>query len=143
MRLTPHTGANWRVELPDDWTWQRESDGIAYFESADRRRGLYIAVWDIQATQRTQQDVLDEFARVTIANQDSLPDHHWIHRTVPLGDGDLLIESVDAGRGYRVLTRVITRLPLVLRAAFHDYAFTTVPESNAHLGSALQTVLLT
>lgn len=142
MSLSTHTGANWRVELPDDWRKEREDEGVTYIESFDHKRGLYIAVWQVPDARRPEAEVVAEFASVTMANQDALSDHHWLHKTVPLGDGDLLIESVDEARGYRVLTRVIAQMPLVLRAAFHDYGYTDVPSSNAALGESLQSVRL-
>ena len=142
MSLSTHTGANWRVALPTDWRQLRQDDGVAYFESGDHARGLYIAVWQVPDARRNVAQVVAEFAAVTMEHQDALPDQHWLHKTVPLGDGDLLIESVDEVRGYRVLTRVIAQMPLVLRAAFHDYAYTDVPTSNRALGASLQSVLL-
>ena len=142
MSLSTHTGANWRVDLPEDWRQEREDEGVTYFESFDHKRGLYIAVWQVPDARRPAGEVLAEFASMTMAHQDTLAEHHWVHKTVPLGDGDLLIESVDQTRGYRVLTRVIAQMPLVLRAAFHDYAYTDVPTSNEALGAALQSVTL-
>ena len=143
MSLSTHTGANWRVDLPEDWRQEREDDGVAYFESFDHKRGLYIAVWQVPEARRPASEVVAEFAAMTMANQDALPEHHWVHKTAPLGDGgDLLIESVDEARGYRVLTRVIVQMPLVLRAAFHDYGYIDVPTSNEALGASLQSVVL-
>jgi len=143
MSLSTHTGANWRVDLPEDWRQEREDDGVAYFESFDHKRGLYIAVWQVPEARRPASEVVAEFAAMTMANQDALPEHHWVHKTAPLGDGgDLLIESVDEARGYRVLTRVIVQMPLVLRAAFHDYGYVDVPKSNEALHASLQSVML-
>ena len=142
MSLSTHTGANWRVDLPEDWRQEREDEGVAYFESFDHKRGLYIAVWQVPDARRPAGEVLAEFATMTMAHQDTLAEHHWVHKTEPLGDGDLLIESVDQARGYRVLTRVIAQMPLVLRAAFHDYGYTDVPSSNEALGASLQSVVL-
>ena len=143
MSLSTHTGANWRVDLPEDWRQEREDEGVAYFESFDHKRGLYIAVWQVPEVRRPASEVVAEFAAMTMANQDALPEHHWVHKTEPLSDGgDLLIESVDEARGYRVLTRVIVQMPLVLRAAFHDYGYVDVPTSNEALGASLQSVVL-
>ncbi len=143
MSLSTHTGANWRVDLSEDWRQEREDEGVAYFESFDHKRGLYIAVWQVPEVRRPASEVVAEFAAMTMANQDALPEHHWVHKTEPLSDGgDLLIESVDEARGYRVLTRVIVQMPLVLRAAFHDYGYVDVPTSNEALGASLQSVVL-
>ena len=143
MSLSTHTGANWRVDLPEDWRQEREDEGVAYFESFDHKRGLYIAVWQVPEVRRPASEVVAEFAAMTMANQDALPEHHWVHKTEPLSDGgDLLIESVDEARGYRVLTRVIVQMPLVLRAAFHDYGYVDVPKSNEALHASLQSVML-
>ena len=143
MSLSTHTGANWRVDLSEDWRQEREDEGVAYFESFDHKRGLYIAVWQVPEARRPASEVVAEFAAMTMANQDALPEHHWVHKTEPLSDGgDLLIESVDEARGYRVLTRVIVQMPLVLRAAFHDYGYVDVPKSNEALHASLQSVML-
>ena len=143
MSLSTHTGANWRVDLSEDWRQEREDEGVAYFESFDHKRGLYIAVWQVPEVRRPASEVVAEFAAMTMANQDALPEHHWVHKTEPLSDGgDLLIESVDEARGYRVLTRVIVQMPLVLRAAFHDYGYVDVPKSNEALHASLQSVML-
>ena len=143
MSLSTHTGANWRVDLPEDWRQEREDEGVAYFESFDHKRGLYIAVWQVPEARRPASEVIAEFAAMTMANQDALPEHHWVHKTEPLSDGgDLLVESVDEARGYRVSTRVIVQMPLVLRAAFHDYGYVDVPTSNEALHASLQSVML-
>lgn len=144
MQLIQHTGAHWCVSLPEDWTFQRETGaGAAYYEAADSSAGLYIAVWNIHTTQRDIQEVLSDFSDDAIAGLNDLAEHRWSHQSVPLGEGDLLLDSQEAEYHHRVLRRIIAELPLVLNASFHDYAFADVPQSNARLGALLQSLRLT
>lgn len=142
MILTTHNGPHWQVDLPGDWTRHEDRDGVPYFESADGRGGLYIALWNVHSTERDVDEVLQTFVNATSEGQDEIPGCTWTHRTVPLDPGDVLLESIEPSNGHRILTRFIALLPLVLRASFHDYEFTNVQDSNAFLGPSLQAVWL-
>ena len=100
-------------------------------------------MWNIHTTQRDIQEVLSDFSDDAIAGLNDLAEHRWSHQSVPLGEGDLLLDSQEAEYHHRVLRRIIAELPLVLNASFHDYAFADVPQSNARLGALLQSLRLT
>lgn len=116
---------------------------MTYFESADGHSGLHIAVLRAPSAQQDPQAVLNDLTHAAIASLDEQPGPPWSHQSVPLGDGDLLVDSQNPAQRQRVMRRLVAQLPLVLNAAFHDYAFTSVAESNARLGPPLQSLWLT
>lgn len=138
-----YTGANWRVILPASW---RHADtlpsGVTYFESADARFGLYIATWNIQQRDRDADEVAQEFVQSAMQALDDMPDHRWAHEPHATGPGQALVDSLASERAYRVITRLIAQPPLVLRAAFHDYAFESLPASNEALAPLLESITL-
>lgn len=138
-----YTGANWRVHLPASW---RHADtlasGVAYFESADARFGLYMATWDIQQHDLDADEVVQDFMQSSMQTLDDMPDHRWTHAPHLTGPGQALVDSLASERTYRVITRLIAQPPLVLRAAFHDYAFESVAASNEALAPLLESVAL-
>ena len=143
MKLTMHTGAHWQVELPADWILKNDNQGVLKFKSSDGNYGLDIAVWNIQTMERTEQDILNQFSQTAMKVLDEMQGYQWSHNKVLLGAGDLLVDSLDADRLYRVVNRLIVDIPLVLNAGFHDYECTDINESNACLTPLLQTVYLT
>ncbi len=143
MSMATHTGSHWRADMPSDWNRRENRDGIVYFESADARNGLCIAVWGTPSTEQAVDEVLKVFVASTMESQDALAGYKWARQTVPLEEGEVLLESVAAEPHHRILTRFIASSSLVLRASFHDYQFTRLPESNGRLGPSLQAVWLT
>ena len=115
---------------------------MAYFESADARFGLYIATWDIQQHDLDADEVVQDFMQSSMQTLDDMPDHRWTHAPHLTGPGQALVDSLASERTYRVITRLIAQPPLVLRAAFHDYAFESVAASNEALAPLLESVAL-
>ncbi|RRD55778.1 hypothetical protein EII20_13770 [Comamonadaceae bacterium OH2545_COT-014] len=138
-----YTGANWRVSLPALWRHADTlSSGVVYFETGDARFGLYIATWNIQQRGRDADDVVQEFVQSAMQALDEMPEHRWTHAPHLTGTGQALVDSLAPERAYRVITRLIAQPPLVLRAAFHDYAFESVQASNEVLLPLLESVTL-
>ena len=140
--MITHHGAHWQINLPSDWTQREDRGGMAYFEAADASAGLYIAVWDTHITDRPVDEVLDQFVAGSAQGQDKVPNCTWSRQLTRLEETDWLLDAVCAEQPHRILTRYIAALPLVLSASFHDYQFSTVPESNARFGPSLESMWL-
>ena len=142
MQMTTHRGAHWQIDLPSDWTLRKDDEGVAYFEAADGSAGLYIAVWDTHITDQPVAEVLDQFVAGSVEGQDKVPGCSWTRQTVRLEEGDWILDAVCAEKSHRIFTRYIAALPRVLSAAFHDYQFSSVPESTARIAPSLESMWL-
>jgi hypothetical protein len=142
MQTITHTASNWQIDLPSDWTQHEDRGGVAYFEAADGSAGLYIAVWDTHITDRPVAEVLDKMVAGSVEGQDNIPNSAWSREIVRLEETDWLLDAIWAEQQHRIFTRYIAALPLVLSASFHDYRFSTVPESTARFAPSLQSMWL-
>lgn len=120
------TSDTWRIRLPDDWE-QKEStsQGTMLFETPDQTKGLYLATWGLAPTEkRSAAEIARAFCDT---NEKALAamDVEWkkLHEgTGEQGGGPtILTDHFAAASTYRIMTKIIARPPIVLRAAFHDY----------------------
>ena len=143
MQYQQHIGAHWRVNLPLGWRRvQTLPSGLTYFESSDQRFGLYVAVWEVQDQHRSPDETITEFVRSEIQALDDMLEHVWSHAQHMTGPGQALTDSFEHARTYRVVSRLVAQLPLVLRACFHDYSCQSLPDSNRILELLLENVML-
>lgn len=71
-----------------------------------------------------------------------MPEHVWSHAQHMTGLGQALTDSFEHARTYRVVSRLVAQLPLVLRACFHDYSCQNLPDSSRILEPLLENVML-
>jgi hypothetical protein len=118
----------WTVSLPGDWI-QKESpqDGQLYFESADESKAISIATWELgnDDASRSPRDLAESFKRVDVRALGSMDGYSWRLvdelATHTEGGADVLIDHLAPAHSYRILTKILARPPIVVRAAFHDY----------------------
>ena len=118
----------WTMSLPGDWVQRAVSDGKSlYFESGDGTKGIYIATWNLSADDnRTAEDIAASFKAVDLTSLTSMNGYSWkIVAETSHGSGQACVALTDclaAEKNYRTVGKILVASPIVVRAAFHDYA---------------------
>jgi hypothetical protein len=136
----------WQIRLPEDWHEQQQGEsGETYFESADGTKGLYIATWNIPASpDGDSRTVAQAFRRAEIASLKRMEGYEW----ELLLDEFMAVESLvmticDAwarARSYRITSKVLADVPVVVRAAFHDYQCDDLEESQRYFAPLIHSL---
>jgi hypothetical protein len=120
------TSETWRISLPDDWEQKPSTEqGTPLFETPDLTKGLYLATWALGPKEtRSAKEIARAFCDT---NETALAamDAKWkkLHEGIGEQGGGptILTDHFAAANAYRIITKIIARPPVVLRAAFHDY----------------------
>jgi len=125
----------WQIRLPDDWREgeQRES-GEIYYESGDGAKGLYIATWNIPAADGSDsRTVAQLFRSMELASFKRMEGYEWEILLDEFIEMDARVTTLcDAWakqRAYRIASKVLAEVPIVVRAAFHDYECVDLEQS--------------
>jgi hypothetical protein len=124
---TIHTDT-WSIALPVDWVERGETEeGALYFESADGTKGLYISTWDLEeAEPQTSLEIAESFKQAGLNSLLTMDGYSWrtiTDETVQAGESAVvLIDSIAEEKNYRIAGKIVASMPIVIRAAFHDYA---------------------
>ena len=118
------TGGHWEVRLPSDWKESPElAEGAIYLVSGDESKGLYVGTWERHDT-LTPEQLLEHYRTVQL---ETAPKTEGTWEIVNTESGQiggvstLTLDMYDQASNYRVMLRVLVRLPFIVRAAFHDY----------------------
>ncbi|WP_028453181.1 hypothetical protein [Chitinilyticum aquatile] len=118
---------NWQMEIPADWEEPDPDSDRLYFESADGEKGLYLLSIHYEAGEDAHS-VADELLALDAAGWEDDPSYEW---QIPCNerletDAGLIhyFERYDPVLQYRIVTKLLVRLPVVVRGTFHDYACT-------------------
>lgn len=138
--------ATWEIALPSDWSQVDKPSGEVYFESADETKGLYIASWRIEQVPGTDsRSVAKRFRRVEQASLVQMQGYEWETLSEDLsGDGQApCVASSDAfarAQGYRIASKILARLPIVIRAVFHDYLCEDLDASQLYFAPVIHSL---
>lgn len=118
----------WSIALPTDWRGQGETEeGALYFESADGTKAFYVSTWDLSdAAPQTSAQVAASFKQAGLNALQEMDGYVWTTIADEMVQGEtstvVLLDSIAETKNYRIAGKVLTCLPIVVRAAFHDYA---------------------
>lgn len=127
---------DWEVLAPSGWADRSESEDTNYLESGDHSKGLYCTVLSVRHfTSETYDDVIQKMQAAGALGRGSMAGFQWKklaeHRS-QVGDQCRYEDDYcDQVHKYRIRTIVLITPRRVLRAAFHDYYFIDLKESNA------------
>ena len=140
------TTPTWQIRMPEDWVEQTTSEsGEVYFESGDGSKGLYIATWNIPASDgNDSRTVAQSFRRAEVSSLKRMPGYSW----ELLLDEFILMETAfvticDAwarARSYRIASKVLADVPVLVRAAFHDYQCDDLEESQLYFAPIIHSL---
>jgi hypothetical protein len=136
----------WRVILPNDWIEKAVDSPVAYFESQDSSRGLYMMTvlckesddehgtkQAIDSLLRAQENAL---AVMEGYNWKVVSSGHICRRGVP----GLAIEYFAVERSYRIACLFLVAIPWMLRATLHDYLCEDLDLSRRELATILDSI---
>ena len=144
-----HT-ASWQIRLPEDWIEKSHGDtGETYFESGDGTKGLYIATWNIppsadDGTPNESRTVAQSFRSAEIASLKRMEGYAWeLLLDEFIATGNLVVTICDAWarpQSYRIASKVLADVPVVVRAAFHDYQCEDLEESQLYFAPIIHSL---
>lgn len=144
--LVSYASADWEIHLPLDWTGKGDTGaGEQYFESGDGTKGIYIGSWRIPPVEgRTTQQWVESFRNAEQASLLALGTYAWellVDETVCLGTTAMAWADAWARpQSYRIASKVLLRVPLVVRAAFHDYLCDDLAASQSYFAPLIESL---
>ena len=138
----------WELKLPNDWREREPTKGNAvYFESPDESKGLYVTTWHVGDSQaRSPLDVAESFKRIDMDGLRGMVDHDWqvVEDSVAADQTTAVLVSdyLAAERNYRIVTKIVARPPVVVRASFQDYLCEQHDRTRAYFSAMLSSVEL-
>lgn len=136
------------MSLPTDWE-QREASASSslYFEAIDGTKGVYISAWKLrEGDARAAEQVAKVFRANDLKSLDNMGGYQWrIINDLSDASDDAFISVTDCmaeGNNYRVIGKIISAPPLVVRASFHDYACTDYAASCAYFSPLIESLCL-
>ncbi|HUR90896.1 MAG TPA: hypothetical protein VMZ74_17560 [Ramlibacter sp.] len=136
----------WQLRLPEEWHEQGQSEsGEAYFETQDGTKGVYVATWNIPASDKNNSRVVAQsFRSAEMASLKRMEGYEWellLDEFVALES--MFITICDAwapAKAYRIASKVIADVPVVVRAAFHDYQCDDLEESQLYFAAIIHSL---
>jgi hypothetical protein len=146
VSLTHVRTPTWELLLPEDWQEQVPAEGAeTYFESRDGTKGVYIATWNIpKSAGSDSRTVAQAFRSAEVASLKRMEGYAWEF----LLDEFIVLETMfvtccDAlakGQEYRIASKVIADVPVVVRAAFHDYECKSFEDSQTYFAPIIHSL---
>ena len=136
----------WIISIPNDWIEKGQTeDGALYFESSDGSKGIYISTWHIADTDvRTSEQVAESFKAVGLRSLQNMEGYSWHTETEEMENlSDSTVSITDAlaeAKCYRIVEKILSRPPVVVRAAFHDYDCKLYHDSLACFAPIIQSL---
>ena len=114
---------NWSVSLPDSWTpMDKPNIQGFYFESEDEEQGLYIATWQFPENEsQSDAELASNFIDTDRRSFNEMEGYNWKFFEFGCQENISVVDAYDSGNNYRISCKVISKLPILIRTAFHDY----------------------
>jgi hypothetical protein len=127
----------WEISLPSDWAQKQAADqGSLYFESADGTKGMYISTWDLGDDRRSPQQVVQSFKDGDLGALRKMEGYSWVVLSEAHDDAVGACAAVTdyfaSARRYRSIGKILAAPPIVVRAAFQDYACVDLDASSRY-----------
>ena len=136
----------WTISLPDDWVQKQDTtNGTSYFESSDGSKAMYVTVWQIPGTSTAAQ-LAASIASISGKALQTMDGYSW--RLVEQRTGDTLdvaialVDHLADAKLYRIISTVMARPPLVVRASFHDYLCEDYGLSRGYFAPVIESLRL-
>jgi hypothetical protein len=139
---------SWQLTLPGDWIATNSGEGGEYaFESGDGAKGIHVATWLLgPGALRTASDLARAFRATNLSSLEAMPGYAWqilVDEVVELGPLHIVLSDAWAReQSYRIAGVILTRGPLVVRAAFHDYLCEDMEASRAYFAPIVESLQL-
>jgi hypothetical protein len=119
----------WSISLPSDWVEKGLTEyGGLHFEHSDGSKGMYITTFELgeRDVGKSPHEVAESFVSTDVKTLKRMRDYAWRvvadHLTAADGTASIVRDHVAQASCYRVVTKILVRPPIVVRASFHDYS---------------------
>ena len=123
-------GDSWTIALPEGWKAPETlENGTVFIDSVDESKGIYVTSWELSAEEAASKSpaaAAASFKDKDVEALDQMEGYTWrlVDERVEAPETGVAVVIADHladANEFRIVTKVIARLPLVVRAAFHDY----------------------
>lgn len=128
----------WSLFLPSDWLEKGQTDGGAlYFESPEGDKAIYISTWNLRENAPpSSAEAVKSFAEVERQSLLDMEGYSWETLLDQNQESDgtavALVDCLAKDNCYRIASKILANLPLIVRASFHDYACEDYELSRAY-----------
>lgn len=137
---------HWRIYIPKDWEEKPVIEGKLYFESKDGTKGFYISTLKFEDSGTKISEVIESLKVTLTKTLNNISDQHWITIAEKENSSgfmhELLLDNYDQSRHYRIIDKVLISLPIVVSAAFHDYACENITKSDAYFVEIIESLYI-
>ena len=141
---------SWTIELPEGWKAPETlANGTVYLDSFDESKGIYITTWMLPSedTPQSPADAAESFKDKDVQALERMEGYTWrlVDERVEAPEPEVAVVIADHladANEYRIVTKVIARPPLVVRAAFHDYSCDDYEASREYFAPLIQSLNL-
>jgi len=138
----------WQIWLPDDWVEQEPSGSSGLrFESADGEKAFFVSTWDLKKHKKaTSCETAEKFLQTDLNSLFKMEGCTWevLNRSV-VEIGAVAVGTAEcfaSNQAYRIVSRILVRMPIVVRASFHDYSCQDLPGSRQFFVSIIDSLSL-
>ena len=123
-------GDSWTIALPEGWKAPETlENGTVFIDSVDESKGIYVTTWELsaeEAASKSSAAAAESFKDKDVEALDQMEGYTWrlVDERVEAPETGVAVVIADHladANEFRIVTKVLARLPLVVRAAFHDY----------------------
>jgi hypothetical protein len=141
---------SWTIALPEGWKAPETlENGTVYLDSFDESKGIYVTTWMLPPDDLPESaaDVAESFKDKEVQALQQMEGYTWrlVDERVDTPDPGVALVIADHladANEYRIVTKVIARPPLVVRAAFHDYSCDDYEVSREYFAGLIQSFSL-
>ena len=141
---------SWTIALPEGWkAAETLENGTVYFDSFDESKGIYITTWMLSPEDLPESpaDAAESFKDKDVQALEQMEGYTWrlVDERVDAPEPAVAVVIADHladANEYRIVTKVIARPPLVVRAAFHDYSCDDYEVSREYFAALIQSLAL-
>ncbi len=137
--------STWVMKLPDDWAEPEDPESGANFESEDASKAVFIATYRLGPEKgETEEARITWLVNNEIANRADMDGYNWAITGPGVTRDDagstIVLDSFDAERQYRIVTKLLLSGEHLVRAAFHDYLVEDIHASIACFAPMMQSL---
>jgi hypothetical protein len=142
-------GDSWTITLPDGWKAPETlENGTVFIDSVDESKGIYVTTWELSAEEAASKSPAAAAESFKDKDVESLEQIEGYTRRLvderveapETGVAVVIADHLADANEFRIVTKVIARLPLVVRAAFHDYSCNDHAASRDYFAPLVQSL---
>ena len=143
-------GDSWAILLPEGWKAPETlANGTVYIDSVDESKGIYVTAWMLgpQDAPTNPAAAAESCKDKDVQALQQMEGYTWrlVDERVEEPEAGVAVVIADHladANEFRIVTKVIARPPLVVRAAFHDYSCGDHAASREYFAPLVQSLNL-